>query len=145
MAKIEMTEEQLNTTIAAAVKAGVEAALAARPDAPKLSIDEQFSAEIAQRKGLDRPPLKVETIPAVTSQSGAMFGVETDHNGRVRALVNYTHPTGYDKHEQDGGIAPNGYPIGDANYKQWLWETFWQADINQFIGKPLPKHLARAQ
>ncbi len=60
------------------------------------------------------------------------------------SLEDYTHPDGTDRKSDEGGLVPSGYEIGRDKHKQWKWESFWQADINSYVGKPLPAHTRMA-
>jgi len=99
------------------------------------------------------------------TQRGARFDAEVQYkpvvvNGKivsksgpptVRNLLNYTLPEGHDRHQAQGGIVPNGMTMKEIGadhqeklsdgYKQWLWESFWQADLRRFVGKQLPAHV----
>jgi hypothetical protein len=68
----------------------------------------------------------------------------------VKSLLHYTEPVGHDVHQAQGGLVPDGLTIQEqgpggprlsSTYVQWKWETFWQADIRRFVGKPLPAHI----
>jgi hypothetical protein len=69
----------------------------------------------------------------------------------VRNLLNYKLPAGHDRHLNAGGLVPNGMSMKELGmdhqeklsdgYKQWLWETFWQADLRRFVGRQLPPHV----
>jgi hypothetical protein len=69
----------------------------------------------------------------------------------VRNLLKYTLPAGHDRHQNAGGLVPNGMSMKELGmdhqekladgYKQWLWETFWQADLRRFVGRQLPAHV----
>jgi hypothetical protein len=69
----------------------------------------------------------------------------------VKRFARYELPAGIDKHQRDGGLVPDGMTMQEigANgtmresdgYKQWVWETFLQADTRRFVGKALPAHV----
>jgi hypothetical protein len=154
-----MTSEQFDAAIKAAAEAGakvaVEAMRASGPAAPTGRVrdaqdvagmtDETFAAMVADRRGHDRPAIPEERVENCESTSGARFTAVISH-GKVKVLENYEHPAGAEIHQAEGGIVPDGFPIRDTHgklepkFKQWKWEAFWQADINTFIGKPLPAH-----
>ncbi len=154
---IELTEEQLDAKIAAASKAGAEAAIAAfvaaqpkHPEPPPTDVagqtDAQFQATMADRRGQHRPPAAEERIPCRSHETQATFTARVVRNTVVE-LLDYTHPPGHDKHAPDG-IVPHGFPILDSvtkqrtpDFKQWLWTQFWQTDLRAYIGKPLPRFL----
>lgn len=149
--KIELTEEQLQSLIATAAKAGAEAALAnggtVKKDFATATPNEQFQAMMDEKRGKHLPALETSITPGIVSPTGSSFDALKDHNGRVRELLNYKEPKGYDVHQDDGGLATNGLQIKDPEtgqltpqFKQHVYENYFQADINTFIGKPLPAY-----
>ncbi len=124
--------------------AKMQALAAERAVAPQAFVDaspdEQFHAMSDARRGRDNPPLKVSIVEGIESPTGGKFDAKIDHNDRVVDLLNYTWPAGTDKPVASGGLVPDGYRIGEQLHKHWLWTDFRQADINAFVGKPLPKH-----
>ncbi len=90
------------------------------------------------------------TWPAATIDGKIVGRLPGD--GTVTALRNYKEPAGVDKHTADGGLVPNGMKITENygqgeeiadGYKQWRWESFWQADLRRFVGKSLPPHVRK--
>lgn len=158
MARFELTEEQFHAAIAAAAKSGAEAALAgvAERSGPAavgrwddLSPNEQFLEQMKERRGARLPPIPTETIKGLVSDfTGSTFSAEVQH-GIVVTLGDYAYPTGFDSHQEEGGIVPNRMTILDTNgqpspeYRQWRWENFYQADLRSYVGKALPKHKAQ--
>jgi hypothetical protein len=145
--KVTLTRGELRELVAEQVRTAL--VMATAPKA--MSEDEKFQAEIASRKGTDRPPLPTSVVKGVTSETGSTFDALIDHRGNVVALDKYAHPTGVDVHQTDGGLVPQGLPIRDAGggdfsmlFKQWRYESFWAHDLNAYIGKPLPAHARRA-
>jgi hypothetical protein len=143
-----MTQEQFSEAIAAAAKAAVEGVLASQAKATVATVDaspeEQFDAQKKAALGAPRPgpePTYVKNCPSVT---GATFTAKIDHRGKVTELLDYECPTGVDALVTEGGIVPSGYRIGGNEHAHWKWSSFWQADINAFVGKPLPAHVKAA-
>lgn len=116
------------------------------PDGEHLTVDEKFHQQVSELK---RPAAAIPTelIKNVRSpNTGATFdmvvcrGIATD-------LPNYTYPEGVEKHQTEGGLVPNGQSIKDVHgqytteYKQWRWDEFWKADLNFFVGKPVPSYV----
>lgn len=119
----------------------IAAATAAKPQTfVDASPNEQFQSMADARRGRDNPPLATKVIEGIESQTGAKFDAKIDHHDKVVDLLHYTLPDGVDLSVDAGGLAPAGYPIGSVNHKHWKWTSFLQADINLFVGKPLPKH-----
>ncbi len=149
MAKdISMTDEQLASVVASAVTAALAAAQAQAQARPQAFIEatpnEQFEAMMRGRRGLDEPRIPVEVVPDCKShQTGATFTAEITR-GIVTGIVDYKHPSGIDLHIDQGGLVTNGLEIKDTHgqlhpqYKQWLWENFWQLDIRTHVGRALP-------
>lgn len=142
--EIRISNEDLTNLIAAGIKAGVDAAMAAHRKEPQpfveASADQQFDAMIRGRRGLDRPPIPEEIVRGVVMPSGALADVRSVRGVAVE-LQNYTHPDGVDRFQTDGGLVPSGYTLGHPQHKQWKYEEFWRLDINSLIGKPLPRHM----
>lgn len=136
--KIEMTMAQVDEM----VSRKVAAALAGQAG---MSEDDKFHAEMAQRKGTDKPALPTSTVKGVVSETGASFDPLIDHRGAVAQLENYTLPAGARVHQDEDGLLPNGHPLAGPVLEQHLYETYWRADLNRFIGKPLPKHFYPAK
>ena len=104
----------------------------------------QFEAATSARRGIDNPPLPVTTVEGCCSTTGSTFTAKIDHNGRVVDLLDYTWPDGVDVGADSGGLCPSGYTIGSKFHDHWKWTDFRQADINTFVGKPLPNHIRNA-
>jgi hypothetical protein len=130
--------------------------------APKPSSPDEAHAQMMRElRGKTVDPIAlglVEVVEHCTSDSGATFDAECHYtpvhvDGRlagktgtpiVKQLLNYTWPVGHDVHQRDGGLVPDGMAmIEDSKpsptYRQWLWETYLQADTRRFVGKALPR------
>lgn len=147
---IILTHEQLQTLITASVSA----ALAGRPGpslpAP-MTEDEKLADLARQYSGVDRAVPREKLVPCVSEDTGATFTARviesrSDPNGRIVELLDYKRPDGCDRHVDDmpPGLVPKGLMIHRSDnghptlqYKQWLWTTFWQADLRRFVGLPL--------
>lgn len=156
MGDMRMSEEQFQAAIAAAARAGAEAALstqAAQPvaapthAAPSPISVEEFPGQYASilKAMRERPaPPEPEPVMCVSPITGSTFRARLRLDGRVLELLDYAYPEGIDKHEGDGGRVPNGSPIYNANgkfdshYLQWRWSEFWYADLRAWVGKRLP-------
>jgi hypothetical protein len=150
MADVRLTQEQFNDAIKAAAQAGAEAAVAAmggRAAAQPLSAqspEEQFQAQKEALFGSRREGPPHTFVKNCESVTGAKFTARIDHRGIIVNLDDYTHPAGTETLITEGGLVPSGYKIGGDQHKQWKWSSFWQADINAFVGKALPAHVKRA-
>jgi hypothetical protein len=130
--------------------------------APKATSPDEVHAQMMRElRGKTVDPIAiglVEVVEHCTSDSGATFDAECQYtpvhvDGKlagktgapvVKCLLNYTWPVGHDVHQQDGGLVPNGMAMVEdgkpsPTYRQWLWETYLQADTRRFVGKPLPR------
>jgi len=153
--RIEMTAEQFNAAITAAATAAAAAALAqvgaSQAPAPPPNRGpqhiEDFPGQYASvmrearnRKVTDDP----EPVPC-RGEMGATFRAQVNKQGVVVALLDYREPPESMKHEDEGGHVPNGSPIYEdegakrlaVHFKQWRYETYWQADLRMFVGKKL--------
>ena len=137
--EIRLTNSQLQEVIASSVAAALRGMQeASKPN----TIQEQAKA------ARELPPVDVTVIPDVRSQTGATMDLHVAH-GIVCQIPNYRYPEGIEAHQDDGGIVPNGMPIRDGNgalttvYKDWKYDEFWKADLNTFVGRPVP-HWARS-
>lgn len=116
---------------------------------------------------LDRP-LKFRAIAGRSPDTGATFTMivlesRRFPNGRVARLENYRRPKEAYLPQSQGGLMPDGQQIwldpknqmalGDDTpshmlnrfFKQWLYETFWQADLRRMAGHALrPEWCMRA-
>lgn len=151
---ITLSEDQLNRLIQDASKSAVAAYVAAHepPKPEDMTADGQFHRWVDNMKGHDRPATPMRKV-ACKSPTGATFVAvvadsRTHPGGRVINLEQYRHPEGVDRYQADGGLVPDGFPMagGDGKassslYKQWRWESFYQADLRSFVGKPLPPHV----
>jgi hypothetical protein len=64
--------------------------------------------------------------------------------GRCVRLENYKHPADLDARVSALGLPTRKDDAGrytEATTKQWMYVTFWQADLRRFVGKPLPAHI----
>lgn len=141
MANITMTEEQF-----AQLLATLGGKPAANPAFETLTDDEKFAAMLDSRAGNDRPKLPTESVDAKSYETGATFRAFIVR-GVVAQLEDYTYPVGYDIPQAEGGLLPNGLPHlekdGTPNmmFKQHVWESYFQRDIRNYVGKPLPSHV----
>ncbi len=142
MAMSEFEKAMLDETKAHNAK--LQALAAEKATQPQAFVDaspnEQFQAMSDARRGRDNPPLTTTIVEGIVSATGGKFDVKIDHRNRVVDLLNYTWPEGHDKPVAAGGLVPDGYKIGETLHKHWMWTDFRQADINAFVGKPLPAH-----
>lgn len=112
------------------------------PPTTGMTPDERHELMMSELRGKGRPGPPESTIEGCRSEdTGATFNARTV-SGKVVNLDAYTLPAGLDKHVSEGGLVPEGMVItnegDDWAYRQWVWTTFWQADLRRFIGKPLP-------
>jgi hypothetical protein len=152
---IEITAEELDARIAAASRAGAEAAIAAMmaqgrpaPATPPPSLADQDSAYMRSLKELHGRPAMTEPelIACKSPETDATFFARCDATGRVLDLVDYREPDGHDRYEdEDGGRMPHGAPIRNANgayeqsFLQHRYETYRLADLRMYVGKNLMK------
>lgn len=108
-------------------------------------------------------PQKFRDIPWRSDETGATgiaHVVESKKfpNGRIVSIGSYTHPAEAYVYEDQGGKVPNGFPMwsghprtipegqepqqGDLNqgFLQWRYETFYRADLRQYVGKEIRAH-----
>jgi hypothetical protein len=147
MADIRITEEQLATLLTNAVKAAVAAQAPAEGARATMTSEERFHAQVDEVRTVPGPAIRVDMVEGCVSHvTGSTFSAEIQH-GRVVNLLDYRHPAGIDKHENEGGVIPNGFPILKTDgqptkeYKQHVWETYLQTDLRTFVGKPLPGYV----
>ncbi len=114
--------------------------------------DEAFAQTMRDQRP-SGPALDVQRVPCKSENTEATFTALV-LRGTVIDLAEYTHPQGVEMEQQAGGLAPNGMPkktklngseISNPAYDQWLWETYWQADIRTYNGKALRKGAIVAQ
>jgi hypothetical protein len=159
--------QDLITVDAKALEAIIEAKVAARlaeeranaPHAPvgrhgeSLRPIPTFEERVQEVRGEPTPAAPQRLIPCRSEITGSTFTARvaksrTSPEGRIVGLDGYTHPAGADKYISDGGDVPDGFPIFDANgkltplFKQWKWETYWQRDLRDFVGKPFQRRFA---
>ena len=132
--------------------------------------DIRGSTDDVERIGLSETIVGVKSDLGAADSEGNLHGATFDavvnwqpvHKGgklvgrtskcKVTTLANYAWPAGIDVHLSAGGLVPDGMEMLVANdktretdqYKQWKYETFYKADCQRFVGRPLPAHL-RAQ
>ena len=161
--KIPPAPSQIDPNTRALVDAMGEAIRANRAPSP-LERAGLTPKQIAQ---IEEPlrPLRHRKV-ACKSETGATFTacvVESRRypDGVVKTMEDYRHPAGTMTYQRDGGLVPDGMQILrlgtgvpaegtvipshelDIFYKQWRWETFWQADLRAYCnGKPLLRHTA---
>lgn len=129
--------------------AAIEAAASAPTEVLDASPDAQFNAMVRAKKGLDNP--LVPKLPEPTTvygcrspKSDCTFDAVIDHLGHVRELANYEWTARHKIKIDDGGLVPNPFSMNEPHntrYKHWCWE-FRRNDINEFVGHPLPEHIA---
>lgn len=153
MADIRLTEEQLQTMLAAAAESGAKAAVAAfgamppagtaAPASPRQSEQETFEA---MTRDIGTRPLKAEQrIPCITDRGTRFVAVVA--GGKVVSLENYEYPT----FVQDGkpltlnelgqlcipapefiqtgkGLQPN--PV----FRHLKWRECFQRDLLRYVG-----------
>jgi hypothetical protein len=139
-----ITQDALSTLIASAVRAELANIMTAK------SPDQRMTEAMASARGQDRPAAEEFLIACRSPITNATFTarmVDSKSIGkRVVELLDYQRPEGWDRKKADGGIVPDGdeMPIKNADgspskkYTMWLYNNFWQRDINALGGKPLP-------
>jgi hypothetical protein len=128
-----------------------------RSDSPEhLTLAQMNKKRLDEMRGVGIPSPPVTMVPRCTSIiTGATFDAKIVH-GVVCEIPNYAYPDGWDRHQNEGGRVPNGMDLympgmldsGESSggrvrspaYKQWLYESFWKADLQFYIGKPLAPH-----
>lgn len=153
--RIEMTAEQFNAAITAAATAAVTAALAQVGTATTVPPPqnrgpqhiEDFPGQYASvmREARNRRVTDDPEPVACRGEMGATFRAQVNKAGVVVALLDYREPIESMRHEDEGGHVPNGSPIYEdegakrlaVHFKQWRYETYWQADLRMFVGKKL--------
>jgi hypothetical protein len=159
---LELTEDQLDARIAAASRAGAEAAIAAMQAAAAATaaaaeaskpIDPNVNpsgyAQALRAAMTIAHPSEPEPVWCKSDFTGARFRAYVNHRGIVSDLLDYTKPDGWDKTQNNGGLLPNGsdiYANGvslpySQTFSQYIYETYWLTDARRFVGRPLPKHV----
>jgi hypothetical protein len=139
-----ITHDALSALIATAVRAELANIMTAK------SPDQRMTEAMASARGQDRPAAPEFLVACRSPITNATFTarlLDSKAIGkRVVELLNYERPEGWDRKKVDGGLVPDGdeMPLKNADgspskkYAMWLYNTYWQRDVNALGGKPLP-------
>lgn len=158
-----------NQALMTELRAMRESRPAASPDAA-LSPDELAAKLMAEIRGQRDDVAKLGLVEVVlgckSDFTDATFDAEIHYEtvtsggkiigkrpgpGKVVSLLHYKEPPAASIRTEDGGAVPmdmteigaNGASVPSLSYGQWKWESYWQADIRRFVGRPLPEHVKR--
>jgi hypothetical protein len=151
---VQLTMTQLQELMQSATTAAVKAAMdQLKPaDDGKPKTPDELHQDL--RDSLTKmTPLPQQNVLCKSPHTGATFVAEVSPSrsypqGRIIRISDYQWPDGHDRHQNEGGLVPDGMQIfrkdtGQpyADYKQWKWSEFFQVDLRAWVGKPLPPYL----
>ena len=113
---------------------------------PDLGANDTFEAMIEQIKY--QKPIKQENVECVNRETGSEFVAEVMPSrqfpqGRVVRIRDYKHPDGVDARQKDGGLVPDGYVIGSNEHREWKKDRYFKADLQRWVGGPLPAFIRK--
>jgi hypothetical protein len=158
----DMTNAQMAQAIAQGINHGMQEL--AKTLKPQNALDQAGLSPERKAQILDVPPSqKYREIPWQSQETGAtgiahVIESRGMKNGRITRISGYTRPREAYVKQSDGGRVPDGFemwregpmllpedrepPPGIFNpvFNQWLWETFYQADLRFYIGREIQAH-----
>ena len=149
---VVISKSDLAEMIAAAVKAGADAARAAAPTSIPFNPDEQMRKQIDVIRGTGIEPERAETLRRTSARTGTTF-TAIIFRGKVVRLEDVVFSPLCARHVKEGGVVPDGMLIvqglekeimkGDTKlqtpqFRQWFWQQIRILDIRELVGRDVP-------